>query len=51
LGPGPGEVDQGGLKVHHLWRHSQQICNPNQKNFFKCKLQDLPSLLCFWPGR
>jgi len=22
LGPGPGEVGQGGKKVIHLWRHS-----------------------------
>ena len=32
LGPGPGKVGQGGLKVLHLWRHSQKI--PKQKNFF-----------------
>jgi len=34
LGPGPGEVGQGGLKVFHLWRHSQKIRTPNQKIFF-----------------
>jgi len=31
---GPGEVGQGGLKVVHLWRHSQKICNPQPKNYF-----------------
>jgi len=34
LGPGPGEVGQGSLKVHHLWQHSQKIRNPQAKNFF-----------------
>jgi len=29
LSPGPGEVGQGGLKVLHLWCHSQKICTPN----------------------
>jgi len=33
LGPGPGEVGQGGQKVLHLWHHSQKIHTPNQKNF------------------
>jgi len=35
LGPGPGEVGQGGLKVLHLSRHSQKTCPPNQKKFFR----------------
>jgi len=30
--PGPGKVGQGGLKVFHLWRHSQKIRTP-QTNF------------------
>jgi len=34
LGPGPGEVGQGGLKVLHLWCHSQKICNPQPKKIF-----------------
>jgi len=34
LGPGPGEVGQGSLKVFHLRRHSQKIRNPQPKNFF-----------------
>jgi len=34
LGPGPGEVGQGGLKVIHLWHHSQKIRNPQPKNVF-----------------
>ena len=33
MGPGPGEVGQGGQKVLHLWHHSQKIHTPNQKNF------------------
>jgi len=33
--PGPGKVVQGGLKVLHLWRHSQKNHTPPQaKNFF-----------------
>jgi len=34
LGPGPGEVGQGGLKVLHLWRHSQKIRAPQPQKFF-----------------
>jgi len=34
LSPGPGEVGQGALKVHHLGCHSQKIHNPQSKNFF-----------------
>jgi len=33
--PGPGEVGQGGLKVLHLWRHSQKTRTPQPKNFFQ----------------
>jgi len=44
-GPGLGKVGQGGLKVLHLWRHSQNACIPQPPNFFECKLQDLLSLL------
>jgi len=29
LRPGPGEVGHGGLKVFHLWLHSQKIHTPN----------------------
>jgi len=32
--PGPGKVGQGGLKVHHLRRHSQKTSFPQAKNFF-----------------
>jgi len=32
LGPGPGEVGQGGLKVFHIWCHSQK--KPQPKIFF-----------------
>jgi len=28
LSPEPGEVGQGGLKVLHLWCHSQKIRTP-----------------------
>jgi len=48
LGPGPGEVGQSGLKVFHLRRHSQKISIPQPKNFFECRLEDLPSLLSLW---
>ena len=34
LGPGTGEVGQGGLKFLHLWRHSQKIRIPQPKNVF-----------------
>jgi len=34
LGPGPGEMGQCGLKVFHLWRHSQKMCTPQPKKFF-----------------
>jgi len=34
LGAGPGEVGQSGLKVLHLLRHPQKICNPQPKQFF-----------------
>jgi len=32
--PGPGKVDQGSLKVLHLWLHSQKTRTPQAKNFF-----------------
>jgi len=32
--PGPGKVGQGGLKVLHLWHHSQKIHIPQTKQFF-----------------
>jgi len=44
LGSGPGGVGQGGLKVLHLWHHSQKLHNPQAKNYFECKLEDLPRL-------
>jgi len=28
------QVGQGGLKVFHLWRHSQKTRIPQAKNFF-----------------
>jgi len=42
LGPGPGEVGQDGLKVLHLWCHSQKT---RENFFFECRLEDLPRLL------
>jgi len=48
LGPGPGEVGQGGLKVLQLWRHSQKICNPQPKILFKSKLEDCLRRLSHW---
>jgi len=47
---GLGEVEQGGQKVLHLWRHSQKTRNPQPKNIFKWKLQDLPRLSTLRPG-
>jgi len=38
LSPGPGKVGRGGLKVFHLWRHSQKIHTPTKKFFIECKL-------------
>jgi len=32
--PGPCEVGQGGLKVLHLWCHSQRISTLQPKKFF-----------------
>jgi len=49
--PGPGKVGQGGLKVLHLWCHSQKNYNPQAKLFFfECRLEDLPHLLRLLPG-
>jgi len=45
LGLGPGEVGQGGLKVFHLWCHSQKIHTPNQKIF---SLQTTRLAKSFW---
>ena len=35
LGPGTGEVGQGGLEVLHLWRHSQKIHISQPKKLFR----------------
>jgi len=49
--PGPGKMGQGGLKVLQLWRHSQKNPQPPiKKNFFECRLEDLPRLLTLQPG-
>ena len=40
--PGPGKVGQDGLKVFHLWRHSQKTRTPQAKNFFDSNLLDWP---------
>jgi len=32
--PGPGKVGQGGLKVLHLWHHSEKKRHSQAKNFF-----------------
>jgi len=34
-------VGQGGLKVLHLWRHSQKTCTPKQKIFFRVQTRRL----------
>jgi len=50
LSPGPGEVGQGGLKVLHLWCHSQKSTTPNQKIVIECRLEDLLCHLSLWTG-
>jgi len=44
--PGPGKVGQSGLKVLHLWRHSQKTCTPQAKNFFSSA--DWKTCRVFW---
>ena len=44
LGPRPDEVGQRGLKLLHLWHHSQKIQNPKPKDFCHCRLEDLSGL-------
>jgi len=46
--PGPGKVGQGGLKVLHLWRHSQKTHTPRQKIIFECNQLDWPIRLSRW---
>jgi len=48
LGPGLGEVSQGGLKVLHFDVSHKKSATPNQKFFLHCKLQDFPSLSSVW---
>jgi len=36
------------LKLLHLWRHSKKSATPNQKIFFKCRLEDRPIRLSPW---
>jgi len=43
LGLGPDEMGQKGLKLLHLWRHSQTT--QTKTSLFRCRLEDLPSLL------
>ena len=43
--PGPGKVGQSGLKVLHLWRHSQPTRTPQEKNFFRVQSTRLAA--CF----
>jgi len=38
LGPGSGEVGQGGLKVSTYDATHKKCATPNQKNFFHCTL-------------
>jgi len=38
LGPGPGEVGQGILKVLHLWHHTQKIHTNHPKHFLNSSL-------------
>jgi len=45
LGPGPDEVGQKGLKLHHLLTSLTKNPKPKtKKKFFHCRLEDLPSL-------
>jgi len=37
-------------KLLHLWRQSQTIRTPKQKNFFECNLLDWPIRLSPWPA-
>jgi len=39
--PGPGKVGQDGIKVFHLWRHSQKTRNPQAKIFFQVQTRRL----------
>jgi len=50
LGPEPDEVSQKGLKLLHLWCHSQKIRNPKSKIFFiaDSKTCQMSSLLRVW---
>ena len=45
---GPDGMGQIGLKLLHLWRHSQKNWNPPNFFFFYCRCEDLPSLLRVW---
>jgi len=45
LGPGPGEVGQGGLKASTYDVTHKKSTPPNQKTFFERRLEDLPHLL------
>jgi len=44
LGPGPDEVGQIGLKLLHLWHHSQKIQNPK----FYLFIADSKTCWVFW---
>ena len=44
--PGSGKVGQGGLKVLHVWHHSQKTSNPQAKNFFSSA--DWKTCRVFW---
>jgi len=48
LGPGLDEVGQSGLKIRHLWHHSQKIWSIKTKHFFHYRLKDLQSLFMVW---
>jgi len=43
---GPGKLGQGGLKVLHLWRHSQKNRTPQAKKFFSSA--DEKTCCVFW---
>ena len=50
LGPGLGEVGQGGLIALHLRHHSQKIRTPNQKNVFSLETTRLAKSLASAPA-
>jgi len=48
VGPRPGNMSQNRPKTTLLMTSLTKIRKPNQKTFFMCTLEDLPSLLRIW---